>query len=229
MLAGEMAGIAEGGEQPFRCRGAARLRRQREIVGHRALGRIVERHHALFVAFAAHDDHPRIAARGRGGKRHQLGDAQAGGVKKLDQTGKPRRAQPHRERRLRIARTRRRQQAIDLGERQRLRQRTRALWPLEHGGRIVLALPFRIKKTVELANGRQAPRNRCRLHAARSEIAQIGADVVGRRGRDRSPAGEVIGEVGEVAPISGERVFARPAFRRQHVEKERDQPFVGLF
>ena len=57
MLSGQMAGLAERGEEPFGLRLAAAFGKQPDILVHRGLGGIVERHQALLVAFAAHYEH----------------------------------------------------------------------------------------------------------------------------------------------------------------------------
>ena len=82
------------------------------------LGGVVERHEAFFVALAAHNDNSGFAAGGRSRKRNQFGDAQPGGVEKLDETGEPGGAKPRRQRRRGIGLPRYAQQAIDFGKRQ---------------------------------------------------------------------------------------------------------------
>ena len=97
---------------------------RREIVAHRLLGGVVERHQALLAALAAHHQQPLVAPRRRGGQRDQLGHAQAGGVEHLEQADEARGAQPlgGSSRRL-DGRARGREQAVDLRDRQHLRQR----------------------------------------------------------------------------------------------------------
>ena len=99
MLARQMAALAEGREQPFGAfatllRRLAGLREQRQIIAHRALGGIVERHQPLLVALAAHDQHALVVPRRGNRQRDQFGNAQAGGVKHFQQAGEARGAQP---------------------------------------------------------------------------------------------------------------------------------------
>ena len=60
VLPRQVARFAEGGKQPFRlpapCGG-----KQGQVRLHRGFGRFVERHHPLLVAFAANEQHARIA------------------------------------------------------------------------------------------------------------------------------------------------------------------------
>ncbi len=147
-----------------------------------------------------------------------------GRVEHFDQAGEPRRAQPRRQRRRRIACAGDAQQMIDLGERQRLRQRALALWAFEHGGGIVGALAFRIEEAVELADRREPPRHRRHPQAAPRQLAEIAAQIVGARlGDGAAGVFEIIRKIFKIAAIGGERVAAGAAFRRQHVEIERDR------
>jgi hypothetical protein len=61
------------------------------------------------------------------------------------------------------------------------------------------------------------------------QIAEIAADIVGGRRRHRPVAGEVRGEIGEVAAISAQRIFPGAALGSKHVEKQRHHPLVGAF
>ena len=72
---------------------ALRASSAREIVRHRLLRRLVERHQAFLVALAAHHDHAGIAPRRRQRQRHQFRDAQARGVEHFQQARQPHRAQ----------------------------------------------------------------------------------------------------------------------------------------
>ena len=181
MLAGEVAAVAERGEQPLRVDGLARrlrfrggvvgrcaaVRQQRAILGHRGLGGVVERHQPFLAALAAHDQHARVALRRRGRQRHQLGHPQPGGVDQLQQRVEPRRAQP-----LAVGApvadrgARGGEQAVDVLDAEHLRQRASALRPFDDGGGIVAALSFGIEEAIELPDRRQPPRHRRRGEAS---------------------------------------------------------------
>ena len=163
-----MAALAERGKQPFGLRLAAAFGKQPDVLVHRGLGGIVERHQALLVAFAAHYEHARVALSGRQGKGDQFGDAQPSRVKHFDQAGQPGRAQPCRCRLVRLVhgRVRLPEQAIDLGDAEHLGERTAALGPFDDGGRIVGSVSLRVKKAIELADGRKPPCHRRRREAA---------------------------------------------------------------
>ena len=151
------------------CRPSAR---SFEILRHRALGRLVERHQPLLAAFAAHHQHALIAPRGRGRQRHQFGDAQAGGVDDFEQAQQPRRAQAcgrraasHLRHRCAPAPASASTSAID----RTFGSAAPALGPFQHRRRIVAAFSFGVEETIKLAHRRQPPRQRRGLEAALGE------------------------------------------------------------
>ena len=159
----------------------------------------------------------------------ELGDTQARRVKHLDQTSEPRRAQPHSQWRRRIENRRHAQQAIDFAERERLGQRAHALGAFQHRGGIVLALAFGVEEAIELPDRREPPRYGRGRHAAPRQLTKIAAQILGRGGGNGTVgAGEVRGEIGKIAAVSGERILAGAALRRQHVEIKRGEPLAGI-
>ena len=179
-------------------------------------------------ALATHDDDAGVPARRRNRQGDEFGDTQAGGIKEFDQAGEPGGAHPLAQRRLQVAPCGETQQPVDLGEAESLRQRAGTLRAFEHGGGVVLALPLGVEEAVELADRREAAGHRRRPQSAPRERAEIAAHILGRRRLDGSAgAREVGGKVRKVAAIRRQRVGRGPAFRRQHVEKKRNQPAVG--
>ena len=230
MLAGEVAMLAEGREQPFRRRLRLGLAAQRQVIGHGALRRRIERHQPLLAALAAHDEHSLVALGGRGGQCHQFGHAQAGGVDHFDQAIEPRRAQPRgrRERRIVGRPLCRLQKSVDLGDRQHLGQSAPALGSFQYRRRIVGAFSLHVEETVKLAQRRQMPRHGGGGEAAFGQRAEITAQILGARiGDAAAAAAQMRGKIGEVAAIGIERIPAGAPLRRQHVEKQRDRRIVG--
>ena len=83
-LPGQVAAVAEGGEQP-RAVGNTGVRPRREIGGDRFARLVGQRHDALVAALAAHGEHALVATHHRSLERDQFGDPEAGGVEHLDQ------------------------------------------------------------------------------------------------------------------------------------------------
>ena len=228
----------EGWKQPLRGFGRTLLRKlragflaQREIIAHRLLGGFVQRHEPLLVALAAHDQHALIALRRRGRQRDQLGHPHASRVQHFEQAVEPRGAQPLSDcpRTIIDSRTRRREQLIDMAHRQHLGQCAAALRPFDSGSRVILAVPFRIEKAIELADGRKPPCDRGRRKSAAAQPPEIVANRVTVRRRDRAAMlTQIAGEILEITPISFERVRRGATLGRQHVEIEIDQPLVGI-
>ena len=125
----------------------------------------------------------------------------------------------------------RREHAVDIRDGEHLGQRSAALRALDRRRRIVASMTLGIEKPIELAQCRQPPRDRGgRKGAGLDQRPQVGANVVTFRSCDRAAGRPKRGrEIGEVAPIGGNRVHRRPALRRQHVEKQLDEPVVRGF
>ncbi|MHC2433834.1 hypothetical protein ACVMB0_001209 [Bradyrhizobium sp. USDA 4451] len=177
----------------------------------------------------AHHDHPRIAPRRGDRQRHQLGDAQAGGVEHFEQAIQPQRAQPLRRRDIgpgQFLGTG--QHAVDVGDRQHLGQAAAALRPGQDRRRIVGSDLLVEQEAVEMPHRRQPPRHAGRLEAPGIEVSEVAAQRLGVGSAEIGAGmGEVTGEIGEVAPVGVERVAACALFRGEHIEEQRGQFGVG--
>src|SRR5262249_42872927 len=125
---------------------------------------------------------------------------------------------------------RRRDQPVDLRDREYLRQRSSALGSFDDGGRIILAVSFRTEKAVQLADRRKPSRHRRGREAAIGERGQIASQV--RRGRRRNcvlAGREVADQIVEITSISLKRISGATALRRHHIEEQRGQsPLWGF-
>ena len=129
---------------------------------------------------------------------------------------------PRRVARRSIARFARRavDQPAGLGRAHRLGQRPFLFRAVERSGRIVGAQAFCIKKTEELAQGRQLSRLRGCREAPSGYVGHVGADLLGPGGG--KSAGNRVGCVIEIAAIGRQRVFGRAPLGAHHLQKSLD-------
>ena len=122
--------VAERGEQPFRPFAVAAFRDGRQIGPHCRLGGAVERHQALLAALAAHHQHLALMAGCRCRQRHQFGDAQPRRIKEFEEAQQALRPQPLRRRPVGHfgGRARRRDEPVNLGDREHLGQASGRAW-----------------------------------------------------------------------------------------------------
>src|SRR6266446_7812668 len=189
MLAREVAALAERGEHPAVAIASPHLHAQSQIVGHGALGCIVERNKTFRVALAADHEHARIAARRGGRKRDELGYAQPRGVEQLDEADETQcpQALAAWTYRIRNARSRGGKQSLDLRNRKDLWKRSSPFGAVDCGRRIIVEVAFGIEETIKLSDCREPPPDRRRREAARCERCEIAAYVVAPRRRDHAP------------------------------------------
>ena len=113
-----------------------------------------------------------------------------------------------------------RDQRLDLGLVEQLGQRPLPARAVDRLGRIVRPAAFQVDEAMELADRRQAARHGGARHAALRQLAQIRAHRRGIGGlhaeRARLQKAPI---VGEVAPVGVERVAARAALDRHHLEE----------
>ena len=222
--------FAERGEQPFRWRFGG-LAAQLEIFGHGALGRLVERHQPLLAALAAHHQHALIAPRGGGRQRHQFGDAQAGGIDDFEQA----RSRAARRRcaggcsASSMSCARLRQETVDLGDREHLRQRCARAWalPAPRPDRRRVFLPRRGNDRAGAPPTAAAPARTALKPRSARPLRNPRKSSVSAPAMLRPAARRCARQIGEVVAIGGKRILAGAAFGRQHVEEQFDQRFVG--
>ena len=159
-------------------------------------GRGRQGHHALFAALATHQQHPRIAARGRNWQRHQFADAHAGGVKHLDQAGV---AQPVGLVAPGLAC--RIQQARYLVLAQGFGQAFRAPGPGDLDGWIIAAPAFLDRKAEHLLDRRQAARAGAGGQPLGLTVQQIALDIIACCVGKTALWGQKGGKIQQIAPI----------------------------
>ena len=153
--------------------------------------------------------------RGERGQRqgHQLRSAQPAGIEQLEYGDQ---AQAGRLRPLPGGGD----QRLDLGLVEQPRQGALPARTVDRLGRIIRPTPFQVHEAMELADRRQAARHGGARHAALRQLAQIRAHRSGIGGLHGEGAPlEKAAIVGEIAPVGVERVSARAALDRHHLEE----------
>ena len=218
---GQVPGLAPRGKEEARDR-LARLARRLfgrialgQPVGHGRAGGRREGHHPLLAALAPHEQHARIAPRGRDGQADELGHPHAGGVEKLHQAGV---AQPVPPRCAGGG-----QQRLDLGHRQGLGQRLVLARPPDADRRVVRPPAFLEGEAIELLDRREparpgGPREAFAL-AGDEIVLDIGLGGVGEMGL---AAREERAEIRKVAGIGEPGVMRGVEFGCLGLEEGRD-------
>src|SRR6266568_1476737 len=168
----------------------------RRIVGERLTRRRAKRHQPLLAALAG-DEKKALVAQPPQRQRDELGDAQPGGVKQLDEADQP----------LALGTRhlpRRGDERLDLRLGEELRQRAAEPGRIELSGRVVAADALGEEEFVELAQRREPARRRAGRHAGPDEPAEVTAQCgsVGGFGRFAGSSEEG-GEIVEIVAIGG--------------------------
>ena len=191
----------------------------------RGAGGTRERRQALLVALAAHGDERGLGCGDRLLETQGFRHAQARPVDEFDETSDARRVQPLAQRPLRDVESlaRGRDQALDLGHAQKLRQRSRSARALDRQRRVVAPPTFGVQEFVKLTDRRQTARQRRRAQLLRAAGREKPAHMSCVRLQRVDPLGLQIGfVVGEIAPIGVDRVHARAALRGERLEEADD-------
>ena len=220
------------GKQPRRPRAALRLvgGDRRKMIGERLARRVVQRHEALASAFALDGHHLVVADEHAAREPNQLRDAQARGVKRLEQRVEAER--PALGRRLRLP-------APPLAPRSRAGSRPRqatgasATAVRASGCRSPSrdrrrAMPSAKQEAEELAHGRELARPRGGGETLAAELGEIGAHSVGRSVARGLPLGGKEGKkLAEVAGVGLDGLRGGAALGHQHVEEQRKLRLVA--